>query len=220
MHRLRRTHHLMSAKKRIKHMHKAAVTDHPVHELIRNRWSPRSFSDKPVEPAVLASLFEAARWAASSYNDQPWAYLVATKDDPENFRKMLEVLVEFNAKWAKNAPVLAISIARRNFGHNGTPNPVAVHDVGAANAQLTAEATSRGLLVHQMAGFSHDKARQTFGIPDGWDPVSAIAIGYPGDPQTLPEDFRKSEVAPRTRKPIREFVMSGSWGHTAPFAAK
>jgi nitroreductase len=220
MHRLRRTHHLMSAKKGIKHMHKAAVTDHPVHELIRNRWSPRSFSDKPVEPAVLASLFEAARWAASSYNDQPWAYLVATKDDPENFRKMLEVLVEFNAKWAKNAPVLAISIARRNFGHNGTPNPVAVHDVGAANAQLTAEATSRGLLVHQMAGFSHDKARKTFGIPDGWDPVSAIAIGYPGDPQTLPEDFRKSESAPRTRKPIREFVMSGSWGHTAPFAAK
>jgi len=201
-------------------MHKAAVTDHPVHELIRNRWSPRSFSDKPVEPAVLASLFEAARWAASSYNDQPWAYLVAAKDDPENFRKMLDVLVEFNAKWAKNAPVLAISVARRNFGHNGTPNPVAVHDVGAANAQLTAEATSRGLLVHQMAGFSHDKARQTFGIPYGWDPVSAIAIGYPGDPQTLTEDFRKSELAPRTRKPIREFVMSGSWGHTAPFAAK
>jgi nitroreductase len=206
--------------KRVKHMHKAAVTEYPVHELIRNRWSPRSFADKPVPQDVLRSLFEAARWAASSYNEQPWSYLVATKDDPENYKKMLGVLVEFNAKWAGNAPVLAISVAHRNFSHNGTPNPVASHDVGAANAQLTAEATSRGLLVHQMAGFSHDKARQTFGIPDGWDPVSAIAIGYPGDPQTLPEDFRKSELAPRTRKPIREFVMSGSWGHTAPFAAK
>ena len=201
-------------------MHKAAATDHPVHELIRNRWSPRAFSDKPVEPAVLASLFEAARWAASSYNEQPWAYLVATKDDPENFKKMLSVLMEFNQNWAKNAPVLAISVARRNFSHNVTPNPVAVHDVGAANAQLTAEATSRGLLVHQMAGFSRDKARQSFGIPDGWDPVSAIAIGYPGDPQTLPEDFRNKELAPRARKPIREFVMTGHWGHTAPFAAK
>ncbi len=201
-------------------MQKTAVTDFPVHELIRNRWSPRAFSDKSVEPGVLASLFEAARWAASSYNEQPWSYLVATKDDAENYKKMLGVLVEFNAKWAKNAPVLAISVAHRNFSHNGTPNPVAVHDVGAANAQLTAEATSRGLLVHQMAGFSHDKARKAFGIPEGWDPVSAIAIGYPGDPQTLPEDFRKSELAPRTRKPIREFVMTGSWGHTAPFASK
>lgn len=201
-------------------MQKAAVTDHPIHELIRNRWSPRAFSGKLVEPAVLASLFEAARWAASSFNDQPWAYLVATKDDPENFKNMVGVLMEFNANWAKNAPVLAISVARRNFSHNGAPNPVALHDVGAANAQLTAEATSRGLIVHQMAGFSHDKARQTFGIPEGWDPVSAIAIGYPGDPETLPEDFRNRELSTRTRKPIREFVMTGNWGHTAPFALK
>lgn len=201
-------------------MHKAAETDHPVHDLIRNRWSPRSFADKPVPEEVLRSLFEAARWAASSYNEQPWSYLVATKDDPENYKKMLSVLVEFNAKWAQNAPVLAISVAHRNFSHNDKPNPVAFHDVGAANAQLTTEATSRGLLVHQMAGFFADRARQAFGIPEGWDPVSAIAIGYPGDPKTLPEDFRKSELAPRTRKPIREFVMTGSWGHTAPFAAK
>lgn len=201
-------------------MQKPATTDYPVNELIRNRWSPRAFSERTVEPAILASLFEAARWAASSYNDQPWSYLVATKDDTENYAKMLGVLMEFNAKWAKSAPVLAISVARRNFHHNGAPNPVALHDVGAANAQLTTEATSRGLLVHQMAGFHHDKARQAFGIPEGWDPVSAIAIGYPGDPQSLPEDFRKPELAPRTRKPLSEFVMTGQWGHTAPFAAK
>ena len=143
---------------------------------------------------MLRSLFEAARWAASSYNDQPWSYLVATKDDQQNFSKMLSVLMDMNAAWAKDAPVLAISVARQNFKHNGAPNRVALHDVGAANAQLTMEATSRGLLVHQMAGFDQDKAREVFGIPQGWEPVSAMAIGYPGDPQTLPEKLRESEA--------------------------
>lgn len=201
-------------------MQKQAATDHPVHEFIVRRWSPRAFSDKPVPPDVLRSLFEAARWAASSYNDQPWSYVVATKDDKENFSKMLSVLMDMNAVWAKQAPVLAISVARRTFKHNGAPNPVALHDLGAANAQLTMEATSRGLVVHQMAGFHHNKAREAFGIPEGWDPVSAIAIGYPGDPETLPEQLRKPELAARTRKPLSEFVMAGRWGHTASFVSK
>jgi len=201
-------------------MHKAAATDHPVHDLIVKRWSPRAFSPKPVPPDVLRSLFEAARWAASSYNDQPWSYMVATKDDEKNFSKMLSVLMDMNAAWAKDAPVLAISVARQNFKHNGTPNRVALHDVGAASAQLTFEATSRGLLVHQMGGFHRDKAREAFGIPEGWEPVSALAIGYPGDPETLPEPLRKTELAERTRKPLSEFVMSGHWGHTASFVAK
>jgi nitroreductase len=201
-------------------MQKPAATDHPVHDFIRERWSPRAFSDKPVSPDVLRSLFEAARWAASSYNDQPWSYLVATKDDATNYSKMLSVLMDMNAAWAKQAPVLAISVVRQKFKHDGTPNPVAVHDVGAANAQLTMEATSRGLMVHQMAGFHRDKARELFGIPEGWEPVSAMAIGYPGDPETLPEQLRKPEMAPRTRKPLSEFVMTGQWGHTAPFLSK
>jgi len=201
-------------------MQKAAVTDHPVHELIRNRWSPRAFSDKPVEPAVLGSLFEAARWAASSFNDQPWAYLVATKEDPESFRKMLGVLVEFNQDWAKNAPVLAISVARRNFAHNGTPNRNALYDTGAATALLSVEATARGLAVHQMAGFDAEKARQTFAIPEEWEPIAAIALGYRGTPDSLSPKLKERELAPRTRKPIREFVMTGSWGHTASFALK
>jgi len=205
--------------KRKKAMQKPATTDHPVHDFIVKRWSPRAFSDKPVPPEVLRSLFEAARWAASSYNDQPWAYLVAIKDDKENFSKMLSVLMDMNAAWAKQAPVLAISVARQHFKHNGSQNPVAQHDVGAANAQLTMEATSRGLVVHQMAGFHHDKARQLFGIPEGWEPVSGMAIGYPGDPENLPEQLRKTELAPRTRKPLSEFVMSGRWGHTAPFVS-
>ncbi|HET8921704.1 MAG TPA: nitroreductase family protein [Candidatus Acidoferrum sp.] len=201
-------------------MQKPAAAEHPVHDFIVQRWSPRAFSDKPVLPEVLRSLFEAARWAASSYNDQPWAYIVATKDDEKNYSKLLSVLVDMNAAWAKQAPVLAISVARKHFKHNGAPNRVALHDVGAANAQLTMEATSRGLLVHQMAGFDQSKAREVFGIPEGWDPVSAIAIGYPGDPETLPENFRTPELAPRTRKPLSEFVMTGHWGHTAPFLSK
>jgi nitroreductase len=200
-------------------MHKPAVTDAPVHELIQNRWSPRAFSEQPVQPEILRSLFEAARWAPSSNNEQPWAYLVATKADAENFAKMLGVLVEFNAGWAKQAPVLALSVAHLKTNRDGKPNRVALHDVGTASAQLTFEANTRGLLVHQMAGFDADKARQTFAIPQDWDPVAAMAIGYPGNPATLPEKLRERELAPRTRKPTREFVMTGGWGHTAPFIA-
>jgi len=200
-------------------MHKPAVTDAPVHELIQNRWSPRAFSEQPVEPEILRSLFEAARWAPSSNNEQPWAYLVATKDDAENFAKMLGVLVEFNANWAKDAPVLALSVAHLKTNRDGKPNRVAVHDVGSATAQLTFEANTRGLLVHQMAGFDAEKARQTFAIPPDWEPVAAMAIGYPGNPESLPDKLRERELAPRTRKPVSEFVMTGSWGHTAPFVA-
>jgi nitroreductase len=200
-------------------MQKPAVTDAPVHELIKNRWSPRAFSEKLVDPQVLRSLFEAARWAPSSNNEQPWAYLVATKDDAENFAKMLGVLVEFNANWASHAPVLALSVAHLKTNRDGKPNRVALHDVGSATAQLTFEANTRGLLVHQMAGFDAEKARQTFTIPPDWEPVAAIAIGYPGNLETLPEKLRERELAPRTRKPVGEFVMTGSWGHTAPFVA-
>jgi nitroreductase len=198
-------------------MQKPAATDVPLHEFIRNRWSPRAFSDKPVAPEVLRSLFEAARWAPSSNNEQPWAYLVAAKDDSENFAKMLGVLVEFNANWAKHAPVLALSVAHLTTQRDGKPNRVALHDVGSASAQLTLEANARGLQVHQMAGFDAEKARQTFAIPPDWEPVAAMAIGYPGDPESLPEKLRDRELAPRTRKPLGEFVMSGGWGHTAPF---
>jgi nitroreductase len=203
----------------VKIMNKPATTNVTLHELIRNRWSPRAFAEKPVAPEILRSLFEAARWAPSSNNEQPWAYLVATKDDPENFAKMLGVLVEFNASWAKHAPVLALSVAHLKTQRDGKPNRVALHDVGSATAQLTFEANSRDLLVHQMAGFDAEKARQTFAIPPDWEPVAAIALGYPGDHASLPEKLREREVAPRMRKPLDEFVMCGIWGHTAPFVA-
>jgi len=199
-------------------MQKPAPTNFPVHDLIRDRWSPRAFASKSIEPAVLASLFEAARWAPSSNNEQPWAYLVATKDDTENFAKTLRVLVEFNAAWAKEAPVLMIAVSRLNF-QNGTPNRNAFYDTGAATALLSVEATARGLAVHQMAGFDHAKAKKVFEISDDCEPIAAIAIGYPGDPNSLPEKLRDREVAPRTRKPLSEFVMSGRWGHTSPIVS-
>lgn len=200
-------------------MHKPAPTGHPIHALIRDRWSPRAFADKPVEARVLASLFEAARWAASSNNEQPWSYLVATKDNSAEFAKMLSVLVDFNAGWAKNAPVLALAISRMTFHNNGTPNRNAFYDTGAASALLTVEATAQGLSVHQMAGFDHLRAKQVFEIPDDCEPIAAMAIGYPGDPESLPGKLRDREIAPRTRKPLSEIVMSGRWGHTSPIVS-
>jgi nitroreductase len=199
---------------------KPAPSDFPVHELIRERWSPRAFADKPVPRDVLRSIFEAARWAPSSNNEQPWAYIVATRDEKVNFDKMLSVLVEFNANWAKTAPVLALAVAQLAFAKNNVPNRNAQYDTGAASALLSVEATARGLAVHQMAGFDPEKARQVFGIPPGWEAIAAIAIGYPGDPASLPQPLKDREMAPRTRKPINEFVMAGHWGHTAPFATK
>jgi len=200
-------------------MHKPAPTNFPVHDLIRHRWSPRAFSDKPVDREILASLFEAARWAPSSNNEQPWAYFVATKDNAEDFAKMVGVLVEFNADWAKNAPVLLLAVSRLKFP-NGNPNRNAFYDTGAATALLSVEATARGLAVHQMAGFDPAKAKQVFEIPEDCEPIAAIAIGFPGDPSSLSQKLKDRENAPRTRKPLTEFVMSGRWGHTSPIVSK
>jgi nitroreductase len=201
-------------------MKNPAPTEVPIHEIVRHRWSPRAFSEKIVAPEVLRSLFEAARWAPSSSNVQPWAYIVGTKDEKENFEKVLSTLVEFNQGWAKNAPVLAVSVAQVKNAKDGAPNRWAFHDVGSASAQLTTEASTRGLYVHQMAGLDPEKARRVFQIPEGWEAVAAMAIGYPGDPATLPEKLRERELAPRTRKPLSEFVMTGGWGHTASFVSK
>src|SRR5258707_13955736 len=157
-------------------MKKPAQSEYPVHNLSLERWSPRAFADKPVPQDVLRSIFEAARWAPSSSNEQPWAYIVATRDDKDNFEKMLSVLVEFNANWAKSAPVLAIAVAQLAFAKNNAPNRNAQYDTGAATALLSVEATAQGLAVHQMAGFDPEKARQVFGIPSGWEAIAAIAI--------------------------------------------
>jgi nitroreductase len=198
-------------------MHKPAAADHPIHDLIRDRWSPRAFSDKPVAAKVLRSLFEAARWSPSSSNEQPWSFLVATKEDEATHEKLLSTLVPANQVWAKNAPVLGIAVARLSFARNGSPNRNALYDTGAAMAHLSMEATSHGLAVHQMGGFDPRKAIELFSIPEGQEPIAAFAIGHAGDADSLPENLRERELAPRTRKPLTEFVMSGSWGKPAPF---
>jgi len=201
-------------------MNKPAVADHPIHDLIRHRWSPRAFADKPIPADVLRSLFEAARWAPSSNNEQPWAFIVATKEDSATHAKLLSTLVEANQVWANNAPVLAIAVAHMAFARNGNPNRTAFYDTGAAVADLTTEATSRGLVIHQMAGFDPRKAVELFSIPKDWEPAAAFVIGYPGDAQTLPSTLRERELAPRTRKPLADFVMSEDWGQPAPFLGK
>jgi len=198
-------------------MQKPAITEHPINQLLRERWSPRAFAEKPIPVEDLRSLFEAARWAPSSNNEQPWAFIVATKQDEATYSEVLSTLHEFNQLWAKQAPVLALAVSRLTFARNGNPNRNAFYDTGAAAADLTAEATSRGLRVHQMAGFDPRKAIELFSIPEGWEPIAAFAIGYPGDPQALPENLRERELAPRSRKPLTEFVMSGTWGQPAAF---
>jgi nitroreductase len=198
-------------------MQNPAPTEVSLHDLLKHRWSPRAYADKSVSAETLKSLFEAARWAPSSSNMQPWAYIVATREEKQDYDKILSTLVEFNQGWAKNAPVLALSIAQSKNPKDGSPNRWAFHDVGSASAQLTFEANSRGLLVHQMAGLDANKAREVFDIPPEWEAVAALAIGYPGDPQSLPEKLRQRELAPRTRKPLSDFVMTGAWGHTARF---
>jgi nitroreductase len=198
-------------------LQKTAETSAPIHDVISQRWSPRAFDSRPVEPEKLRGLFEAARWAASSYNAQPWFFIVATKDDSESFKKILDSFVEFNQSWAKNAPVLALSVARLKFEHNGDPNRHAFHDVGQAAATLSLQATHLGLQVHQMAGILPDKARQIFGIPEDYEAVAGLAIGYPGDHNTLPDQLRQRELEPRSRKPLQSFVFTGKWGQTSPF---
>jgi nitroreductase len=191
---------------------KPAPTAVPIHEILSHRWSPRAFDSRAVEPGKLHSLFEAARWAASAYNAQPWFFLVGTKDDPANFQRVLDCFVEFNQGWAKHAPVVALSVARLKFEHNGQPNRHAFHDVGQAAANLALQATALGLQIHQMAGIEPEKARATFAIPEGYEAVAGIALGYPGDPASLPDHLRDRELAPRQRNPLSSFVFTGTWG--------
>ncbi len=196
-------------------VNKQATPDHPIHDLLARRWSPYAFAERPVSDDDLRSLFEAARWAASSYNAQPWSYIVATKANPAEFERLLSCLVDGNQPWAKAAPVLGIGCTTLNFAQNNQPNDAAVHDLGLASANLTMEATVRGLSVHQMIGILPDKARELYRIPAGVRPLTGIAIGYVADPDVLPEAYRPRDLAPRQRKPLAEFVFGGQWGTAA-----
>ena len=177
--------------------HKQAKPDHPIQQLLASRWSPYAFVNRPVSDEDLRSLFEAARWAPSSYNEQPWSYIVATKANPEEFERLLSCLVEGNQPWAKAAPVLALGCTSLNFVRGGKPNAAAVHDLGLASGGLVLEATARGLFVHQMIGIVPERARQLYRIPEGVQPWTALAIGYVATPDSLPEAYKQRNLAPR-----------------------
>jgi len=200
-------------------MEKPAETQYPIEEILRRRWSPRAFSDRMVEPEKLQSLFEAARWAPSSFNEQPWNFILATKQKPEEHARLLSCLVEGNQRWARAAPVLMVSVAKLNFDKTGKPNRHAFHDVGLAMGNMLVQATALGLFVHQMAGFSPEKVREIYGVPDGFEPVAAIAIGYGIAADELPEQFREFDLGARSRKPVSSFVFQGHWGDVSPLVA-
>jgi nitroreductase len=178
--------------------------------IFHTRWSPRSFSDRDVSRADLAKVFEAARWAASSYNEQPWRFLVGARNSTA-YKKIFDSLIPFNQQWATTAPVLILGAARTKFSHNDNPNRVALYDLGAAASYLTLQAAALGLATHQMAGFDPEAARKAFQIPEEYILGAVIALGYQGEPAALPnEQFLAQEVAPRQRKPLKDFAFS-SW---------
>ena len=199
---------------------KRASADYPIFELAAERWSPYAFDNRLVPEADLRSLFEAARWAPSSYNEQPWSYIVATRDNSEQFQRLLSCLVDANQVWAKAAPVLALGVVSLRFARNAKDNRAAVHDLGLASGNLVLEATARGLFVHQMIGILPDRAREIYGIPEGYEAWTGMAIGYRGDPTSLPDPLRERERTPRQRKPLSEFVFNGKWGNPSPLVLK
>ena len=191
-------------------MEKPADNQYSIHDLLRQRWSPRAFDERRIEPEKLRSLFEAARWAPSSNNGQPWRFLVAVKENKAEYDRLFNCLVEGNQQWASRAPVLLLSVATLQF-EDGSMNRHALHDTGMAAENLVIQATALGLVAHLMAGFRIDQARADCQIPEGYEPVAMIAIGYPGDPAQLSDRLRAREVQPRVRKSVTEFVYSATW---------
>lgn len=177
------------------------------------RWSPRAFADRDVSSTDLKIIFEAGRWAPSSYNEQPWRFFVGHRNS-ETYKKILEALVPFNQDWAKSAPVLILGVTKTRFSHNDSPNNYAAHDLGAAMALMAVQATALELAAHQMAGFDWVKARESFAIPETYAMGSVMALGYHGELTDLPEKFQAQEQAPRSRKPLNEIVWAG-WDEPA-----
>lgn len=185
---------------------KHAPSETGVNDLILQRWSPRSFANKPVPSEDLTKIFTAASWAASSYNEQPWRFFVGKKGDA-TYSKIFDTLVDRNQGWATTAPILILSVGKKTFTQSGDPNPYALHDTGAASANLALEATALGLHTHGMGGFDKQKTRTSLEIPEAFEIGAVWALGYLGDPTALPEQMQQMELAPRSRKPLPEFVF-------------
>lgn len=195
-------------------MKKSANNDHPINQLSRERWSPRAFSDRPVETRHASSLLEAARWAPSASNEQPWRFIIGLKGDA-SWDNLFSTLNGWNKQWAHQVPVLLLVIGKEEYSLTGKPNQWYAYDCGQAMAHITLEATSHGLFTHQMGGFSVEMAVDLFEIPQGFKPLAMMAIGYYGDPNTLPEELKQRETAPRERKELKELVFSVKFGEAS-----
>lgn len=197
-------------------MDRLAPVGHPVHDIIRARYSPRGFSERAVDKHTLASVFEAARWAPSSFNEQPWAFILAERADKDAFDGILDCLTPGNQGWAQTAAILMISVARTTFERSGKINRHAFHDVGLASGFLALQAIALGLGLHMMAGFDPGKAREVLSIPEGFDPAAAMALGYPLDPEHMSAEAREKALKPRSRKALGDFVFARRWGEKIP----
>lgn len=197
---------------------KTANPDHPIHPLIAARFSPYVFEPGLIEDSKLQSCLEAARWAASSFNEQPWVFILARRQDTDAFAKALDCLMEANQEWAKDAGALILTAYATNFTRNNSPNRVAAHDLGLAIGNLSLQATELGLNTHEMAGVNLTKMRQSYDIPDTHEPATALAIGYAGDPEQVSKDIADRDKTPRHRKPLSEWVFGESWGKAADIA--
>ncbi len=186
----------------------------PIHPLIAKRWSPRAFDpDRPVSIELLTSCLEAARWSASSYNAQPWRFVVADRfHDPKSWQIVFDHLVPVNQHWNRRVPVFVVATTYP-FLEDGRPNGHAEHDLGQANANFCLQATALGLVTHQMAGFKKDELRLALGVPEEYTVKTVIALGWPGTLDQLDEDLKKRELLPRERKPLENLIHIGSWGH-------
>jgi nitroreductase len=194
---------------------KAAQPDHPIHPALAARFSPYIFDPKPIEDAKLQSCFEAARWAASSFNEQPWVFILAKREDQTAFENALDCLLEANQAWAKDAGAIILTSYATSFTRNNNPNRVAAHDLGLATGNFSFQASQLGLQIHEMGGVNLAKMRQNYSIPDTHEPCTAIAIGYAGDPTQLDSDIAARDKAPRQRKPLNEWVFGETWGQPA-----
>lgn len=193
---------------------KTAATSVTIHDIIANRWSPRAIEpNKPVQREDLLALLEAARWASSCFNDQPWRFIVCDKGtDAASWETAFGILVEKNRLWAQNAPVLILAVSVNHFNHNGSPNRWAQYDTGAASAGLALQATALGLVVHQMGGYDAEQARAVFKLPENCTPMAMMAVGYQAEADILDEGFKAAEVAQRTRASLGERFYAGTWG--------
>ena len=198
-------------------MNKPANTSLNILDEIKNRWSPRAFSEKPVEHDKLERVFEAARWSASCFNEQPWRFFVGIKGQGNTWDKIFNSLGEWNQKWCKSVPVLVLLVTKKSFTRNDKPNDFAEYDLGQTAAYLSIQAMKEGLFTHQMAGFNRIDARDSFAIPDEYILKTVMAIGYYGDAKNLPDDMRKTELGPRSRKALSSVVFDEQWDEPAGF---